>query len=149
MARIASWLDRLLDDPGSWLLWVSGASLLMLVGTLVVVPVVVARIPADHFVTPPARSTRRLAWRVLLNLLGALVIVCGILMLVLPGQGLLTLLAGLLMVEFPAKRRLEVWILRRAPVQRVVQWMRERAGEPPLELPPEDSEQRTEESHRP
>ena len=138
MGRIASWFERVLDDSGTLLLWVSGASLLMLAAAFVVVPLVVARIPADHFVKPHAgRSTRNLVWRVLLNLFGAVLVVCGVLMLVLPGQGLLTLLAGLMLVEFPAKRRLELWILRRAPVLRVVQWMRARSGKPPLELPPE------------
>ena len=88
-------------------------------------------------VTPVTVGQVMAPTRVELELAALGAAVCGALMLVLPGQGLLTLLAGLMLVEFPAKRRLELWILRRAPVLRVVQWMRSRAGKPPLDLPPE------------
>ncbi|RMG17063.1 MAG: hypothetical protein D6731_04820 [Planctomycetota bacterium] len=116
-------------------------SLLTLLASAAAVPVVVARLPADHFVRLPTTHKSeghpllRLALRLLKSALGALLVGAGFAMLFLPGQGLLTLLAGLGLLEFPGKRRLELWVLRRRSVRRAVAWLRRRAGRPPLLLP--------------
>jgi hypothetical protein len=72
---------------------------------------------------------------VLRNLLGGALVVAGIAMLVLPGQGILTILIGLLLMDFPGKRRGEIYLLRKRTVARAVNWIRSRAKQPPLELP--------------
>ena len=69
------------------------------------------------------------------NLLGALLVVLGLVMLVTPGQGLLTLLAGLLLMNFPGKYRLECWVVLRPGVLRALNWLRGRGGQPPFERP--------------
>lgn len=122
--------------------WATGLSLLLLVGTLVVVPLVLARIAPDHFtrVTLPPASLRSrrpglaLAGRLLKNLLGALLVLAGIAMLILPGQGLLTILMGLALVDFPGRRRLMLTILRERHVHHAIDRIRARAGRPPLDL---------------
>jgi len=118
-------------------------SAVMFLAGLVLTPVLVARLPADHFVRsgPPPSSWRRrhpgvrLLLRVAKNLLGGVLILAGIAMLVLPGQGLLTILVGLLLLDLPGERRLEVWFLKRPPVAKAVAWLRRRAGRDPLRLP--------------
>ena len=47
-----------------------------------------------------------------------------------------TILAGILLADVPGKRRLALWVLRRPGVHKAVDWLRERAGHPPLQLPP-------------
>ncbi|MFT6143871.1 MAG: hypothetical protein ACJAZO_001388 [Myxococcota bacterium] len=66
---------------------------------------------------------------------GAVLIMAGIAMLVLPGQGLLTMLAGLLLSDVPGKRRVALFFLRRGPVFRAVNAIRGRRDKPPLLLP--------------
>ena len=66
------------------------------------------------------------------NVLGCLLIAAGVAMLVLPGQGVLTILVGTMLVDFPGKRRLERWIVERGPVLRAMNWLRERAGREPF-----------------
>jgi hypothetical protein len=61
-------------------------------------------------------------------------VVLGLLMLVLPGQGLLTLLAGLLLLDLPGKRRLERRIIGSPRVLGVVNALRKRWKRPPLEI---------------
>jgi hypothetical protein len=53
-------------------------------------------------------------------------------MLVLPGQGLLTLIVGVLMMNFPGKRRLQRRVLAIPAVLNAVNALRKRTGEPPL-----------------
>lgn len=56
-------------------------------------------------------------------------------MLLLPGQGLLTMLAGLLLSDVPGKRRVALFFLQRGPVSRSVDAIRARRGKAPLLLP--------------
>ena len=77
----------------------------------------------------------RLALRVLRNVLGVVFVLMGVVMLFTPGQGILSVLVGLGLLEFPGKRRVELAIARRSPVRRSIEWIRDRAGSPPLELP--------------
>ena len=56
----------------------------------------------------------------------------------LPGQGILTLLVALMLLDFPGKRRLELWLVRRRGLVRGIDWIRERGGRDALRLPPLD-----------
>ncbi|NUN50292.1 MAG: hypothetical protein HUU15_15880 [Candidatus Brocadiae bacterium] len=107
---------------------------------LVIVPILIARMPADYFVDDrPLVSRRHPVLRLLLlalkNLIGLAMIVAGIILIPLPGQGFLTLLLGLTLVNFPGKRSLERKLVAWSPIRRVVQWIRLRAGKPPLVIP--------------
>jgi hypothetical protein len=123
--------------------WASGLSLLALVGTLIGVPWVVARLPRDYF-----NQSHRAVWRlssdepwyalaigILKNILGALLVLLGAVMLVTPGQGLLTLLVGLLLMNFPGKYQLERWLVGRRGVLPALNWLRRRSDQPPFDPP--------------
>jgi hypothetical protein len=66
--------------------------------------------------------------------LGVALVLVGIPLVPLPGQGILTIFAGLLLLEFPGKRRVEIALIRRPGVLRAVNWLRRRAHRPPLEI---------------
>jgi hypothetical protein len=119
-----------------------GASVVVFVVSLLATPALVARIRPDYFAhdtRPPSLWADRgpLVRRLLRlgrNLLGVVFMLGGIIMLVTPGQGLLTLLIGFLLVDFPGKYRLEKWLVRRRWVLRPINWMRRRAGRDPLQV---------------
>ncbi len=138
--------ELLLELAAQWqplLLWASIGSLLLLVTSLLTVPWVVTRLPADYFV-----RTRRRHWRdesghpllvltlaLVKNSVGVLLVVLGAIMLVTPGQGVLTLLVGLLLMNFPGKYRLERWLVLRPGVLGTLNWLRRRKGLPEFETP--------------
>jgi hypothetical protein len=122
--------------------WMTGWSLLMFVATLVAVPWLIVRIPSDYF---SAKKRFRKLWadqhpviRALLltgkNLMGYLLIILGIIMLVLPGQGMLTILIGIIFLDLPGKYRFEKWIVTRHQVLRSINWLRMRAKKAPLDV---------------
>ena len=74
----------------------------------------------------------RVAASVLRNVLGLVCILAGLAMLVLPGQGLLTLLVGLLLVECPHKYRVEKWVVSRRRVLGAIHRFRRRRGKAAL-----------------
>jgi hypothetical protein len=56
----------------------------------------------------------------------------GIVLLVLPGQGILTIIAALALVDVPMKRRLLHKLLGAGRVRSTMDWLRRVAGKPPF-----------------
>lgn len=130
-----AWLEPYSGLLG-WLFVLSLGSLLL---TVLLLPVIVVRLPADYFVAQrrTLRAHRGLGgwcWRIGKNLLGVVFVLAGVAMLVLPGQGLLTILIGLLLLDFPGKRTVELRLVRRPAIRSFLDRMRARAGKPPLRV---------------
>lgn len=133
-------LIELIAPHVPWLMAVSVLSLL--IGALLA-PAMILRIPSDYFLperrVPLAKRSGHPAGRLLLlaakNLLGAVLLVAGVALLFLPGQGVLTLLAGLIIMNYPGKYRFERWLVRRPYVLSAMNWLRQRYGRCPLRAP--------------
>jgi hypothetical protein len=144
VASLLDWLGR--HQQIAW--WSAGISLAVFFCTLAAIPFVVARMPANYFVerNPPPDSWRsrhravRVTFRVLKDLLGLILILAGLVLAVplVPGQGILTILIGISLLDFPGKRNLELKLIRIRTVRRTINWIRARAQRPPLQLPPRE-----------
>lgn len=130
----------LFADHGVLLSWLGGLSLLMFVGSLIAVPMVMVRLPEDYL-----RRNHKLLqdWPLHLsvpflifkNSLGVVFLLSGLAMLILPGQGLLTLLIGLALVDFPRKHLLIRRLLGHKRIFPIINRLRARLGRPKLEPP--------------
>jgi Na+/H+ antiporter NhaD/arsenite permease-like protein len=107
-------------------------SVLAVLASLVLVPRFLAKLPRDYLNHEEPTDQHSLPWRILRNLLGVALVLLGIAMLLLPGQGLLTLLVGVLLVDFPGKHALVVRGLRRPKVLALVNKLRAHRGAQPL-----------------
>ena len=110
-------------------------SVAMFVGSLIAIPVLVRRLPPDHFARPP--EAHSLPTKILRNGVGALLVVAGIAMLVLPGQGIIAILFGLSIMDLSIKDRILRRLLTQKKIQEGVQRIRSKAGKPPLVIPAE------------
>lgn len=124
-------------------LWIGIGSAAMFIISLASVPFIVARIPVDYFTHRGrqrlSRSSHHPAVRLLLsgfkNLVGAMLLMAGFIMLFTPGQGLLTILFGLMIMNYPGKYRLERRIIRKPAIFGAVNAMRRTQGQDPLHRP--------------
>ncbi len=124
--------------------WIAVGSAIMFVVALVATPVLVTRIPVDYFshshrsdaAYPRKHLWFRLVWLVLKNVVGVGLLFFGVLMLILPGQGVLTILIALMLLDFPGKFRLQRWVATRKGVLASINWIRRRRGVDPLEFDP-------------
>lgn len=107
-------------------------SVVAAVASIVLVPRVLAKLPRDYLHRHDHADNASIPLLVLRNLLGVVLVLLGLAMLVLPGQGLLTLLVGLLLVDFPGKLRLVRSLLSKPKVLAVVNKLRGHRGAPPL-----------------
>ena len=140
------WLQQFV--PEGWgsrdiLLVTAGFTLVTAAISLVMVAWVVVRLPGDYFVSERAAGRWReshpmIRWPVtiLMQLFGVVLVVLGIIMALpgVPGQGFLTIMVGIMLLEFPGKRRVERWVLRRRGVSLGINKIRARFGREPLQL---------------
>jgi hypothetical protein len=119
-------------------------SLVFFVGTLVAIPFILVRLPSDYFDVRVPRPwmedhhpVLRLVGHVVKNVVGGVFLFAGFLMLFLPGQGILTMLIGISMLDFPGKRRVEAKLIGQPTVLSAVNAMRRKFEKPPLVLAPD------------
>lgn len=118
-------------------------SIVFFVGSLITIPFILVRLPTDFFdirVPRPWMEDHHPVLRVLghlvKNVVGAIFLFVGFLMLFLPGQGILTMLIGISMLDFPGKRKLEAKLIGQPAVLNTINGMREKFGKPPLIIAP-------------
>ena len=101
----------------------------------------VAQIPEDYFLRSKRQPSKWQEQNPILrfvvmfgkNLIGLSLIIGGLLMLVLPGQGLLTIVTGLLLINYPGKYKLEQKLSSIPSIFKALNWIRVKAKKPPLQ----------------
>lgn len=122
------------------LAWITGISIVTSVISLLSLPWLVSRIPEDYFLSaqrhpsPWKQSQPVLRMAVLIgkNLLGAVLLTGGLVMIFVPGQGLLTIAMGILLLDYPGKFKLERRVVRIPRVIGSLNWLRGKIGARPL-----------------
>lgn len=109
------------------------------IGTLVLsallLPWLIARLPADYFARDDSgplfqrhHPVVRLVLLTMKNVFGLVLVVVGVLMLVLPGQGILTIIAGLAMLDIPGRHRFIQRLASSEAVLGGLNWLRRKTG---------------------
>ncbi|ETN91470.1 hypothetical protein U062_01998 [Gammaproteobacteria bacterium MOLA455] len=136
MSNLLGWAA----DHQQLLVWAGVISLIVFMLSLLSLPWLVSQIPEDYFLPKKRQPAEwkhlhpaiRLLALMGKNLIGYGLIVAGLLMLFLPGQGLLTLVMGLLLVDYPGKFRLERRLVKTPAIFNSLNWLRKKAKKPPL-----------------
>jgi archaellum biogenesis protein FlaJ (TadC family) len=127
------------DHPGV-LIGLGASSILIFIISILGISWFVAQIPEDYFLSSKRKPSKwqeqkpilRLAVLFGKNIIGVSLIIGGLLMLILPGQGLLTIVTGLLLINYPGKYKLEQKLVAIPSVFRALNWIRVKANKPPL-----------------
>ena len=115
--------------------WGAVISVALIAGSMAVAAAVVVTWPADHFregERVPFMSQRHPLVRALglvaKNLIGVVLFLLGVIMVLpgVPGQGILTMLIGVTLVDFPGKRGFERRLIMRPSVLKVINGLRAR-----------------------
>lgn len=126
------------------ILWPLGLfSLVFLFVGAVLLPVVVIRLPSDYLLRGKRSFRRRFArmtiggrvYLLLKNVFGGLLVLAGVVMLVTPGQGLISIAVGIGLLDIPRKHRLLKLLVGRPGVLRTINRFRARFDRPPLQPP--------------
>ena len=123
--------------------WIVLISALMFVGSIVLAWFFIMKMPIDYLTNDQSRvytfrKKHPIAGGALMickNLFGLLLMISGIIMLFIPGQGVLFIFLGLTLVDFPRKKRLIRRMFKWRNTLNVINRIRRQANQPPLEPP--------------
>ena len=127
------------DHPGV-LISLGASSILIFIISILGISWFVAQIPENYFLSSKREPSKWLRQKPFLrlavlfgkNVIGYSLIMGGLLMLVLPGQGLLTIVTGLLLINYPGKYKLEQKLVAVPAVFKALNWIRFKANKPLL-----------------
>lgn len=139
---------ELLSDFFFAITWTSvliGASIFLgsFLLNLAIVSFILVKLPADHFSKNretkfwhgrnPALNAAKVIGK---NILGIFLVGLGVVLSLpgVPGQGLLTILLGIMLLDFPGRDRLEQKLLSKPSIVNTINRLRGRFGKPPLVL---------------
>ncbi len=123
--------------------WLLGVTTLAAVLTIVVAAIVLVTLPSTYFLKghrgergPGEHPILRASGRLLKNAFGVVLVLLGTILALpgVPGQGLLTILIGLILLDLPGKRGIERRLIIWGGVADRVNRLRARFGKPPLVL---------------
>ena len=123
-----------------YILWLATISLFVFIFSLVSIKWLVALIPTDYFIKKKKLKSKKsysFIWLISIivkNLIGYTLILGGLLMLVLPGQGLFTILMGLILSNYPGKYTIEKRFISIPSILKTVNWLRKKSEKPPLQI---------------
>ena len=120
-------------------LYISGLSTIFFLLSLLGLSWLISIIPHNYFVDKKRVSLIKMKnpfmWLpiiIIKNSIGLVLILCGILMLILPGQGVLTIITGLIFLDYPGKFRFERSLVRNKLILNSMNWIRRKLDKPDL-----------------
>ena len=122
------------------ILWFGSISLFVFLFSLLSIKWLVSLIPEDYFINKKdlkIKTSNIFIWYIVLifkNLIGYSLILGGIMMLVLPGQGLFTIIIGLMMSNYPGKYSIEKKFIAIPTILKSINWLRRKSNKPPIRI---------------
>ena len=122
------------------ILWFGSISLFVFLFSLLSIKWLVSLIPEDYFINKKdskIKTNNIFIWYIVLifkNLIGYSLILGGIMMLVLPGQGLFTIIIGLMMSNYPGKYSIEKKFIAIPTILKSINWLRRKSNKPPIRI---------------
>ena len=105
--------------------------------SLLIIPWIINRLDTDFFLHLHEQTKKEdehpvmfILLRILRYLTGCILITAGILMLFLPGQGILTIILGISLIDFPGKQALRDRLFGFHSVQNGLNWIRGKGDKP-------------------
>lgn len=120
--------------------WFGSISLFVFIFSLISIKWLVGLIPEDYFINKKdskIKNNNLIAWYLILilkNLVGYSLILGGIIMLVLPGQGLFTIIIGLILSNYPGKYSIEKKFIAIPTILKSINWLRKKSNKPPIKI---------------
>ncbi len=104
--------------------------MLMLVITIVLTPYLIGLIPSNYFTKHYIIKKHNILYISLLNIIGFILLLLGLVMLFIPGQGLVTILFAVFIMRFPYKRKLELKLIKNNILFNSLNWLRKKIHKP-------------------
>ncbi len=138
-----SYLDTLyqfITNYKKFIFWLGSISAVIFVFSLLSIKWLVALIPSDYFIKKEDSKFKKkypFLWflsLIIKNIFGYSLIIGGIFMLILPGQGVFTIIIGLMLSNYPGKYAIEKKFIAIPSVLKGINWLRKKSNQPPINI---------------
>ena len=138
-----SYLDTLyqfITNYKKFIFWLGSISAVIFVFSLLSIKWLVALIPSDYFIKKEDSKFKKkypFLWflsLIIKNIFGYSLIIGGIVMLILPGQGVFTIMIGLMLSNYPGKYAIEKKFIAIPSVLKGINWLRKKSNQPPINI---------------
>ena len=126
-----------ISDYNQIIQWAGIVSVFLLFLSLFLLKYVILRLPEDYFITASSisKSPQKIIVRVAKNAVGFLLTICGIILLFTPGQGMITILIGLCLIDLAIVNQFKKKIINNSQVQKALNWIRTKKSVKPFNFP--------------
>ncbi len=138
-----SYLDTLyqfITNYKKFIFWLGSISAVIFIFSLLSIKWLVALIPSDYFIKKEDSKFKKkypFLWflsLIIKNIFGYSLIIGGIFMLILPGQGVFTIMIGLMLSNYPGKYAIEKKFIAIPSVLKGINWLRKKSNQPPINI---------------
>lgn len=134
LLSLLSSFKALLIEYSTLFQWIAYGSASLVILTLILLPWYINRLPEDFFSNERYHTAKSLFHHPIINLFGSIMIIAGMLMLILPGQGLMAIAAGIMIMRFPGKLAMIRKVIHYPHVLDSLNWIRKRGEQKPFTL---------------
>ena len=130
-----------ISDYNQIIQWAGIVSVFLFFLSLFLLRYVILRLPEDYFITASSiskshsKSPQKIIVRVAKNTVGFLLTICGIILLFTPGQGMITILIGLCLIDLAIVNQFKKKIINNSKVQKALNWIRTKKSVKPFNFP--------------
>lgn len=140
MPPLSNIFETTKDWASQYFLWVLALSVLVFVGSLLIAWLLILRLPEDYLCRTDTTNCRKtpqsplsyFARKIVLNSLGFILLMTGIIMLFTPGQGVLFILLGVTLMDLPYKHEMTRRLARRKGILSIINRIRRKSGKQAL-----------------
>ena len=126
-----------ISDNNQIIQWAGIVSVFLFFLSLFLLRYVILRLPKDYFITASSisKNPQKIVVRVAKNAVGFLLTICGIILLFTPGQGMITILIGLCLIDLAIVNQFKKKIINNSKVQKALNWIRIKKSVKPFNFP--------------
>ena len=126
-----------ISDYNQIIQWAGIVSVFLFFLSLFLLRYVILRLPEDYFITASSisKNPQKIIVRVAKNAVGFLLTIWGIILLFTPGQGMITILIGLCLIDLAIVNQFKKKIINNRKVQKALNWIRIKKSVKPFNFP--------------
>ena len=104
------------------LIYVSLLSIFLFIISIIVTPIIICKIPHNYFIKEKKRIS--IFKKIIKNIFGIFFLIIGFVFLFTPGQGILTILIGIIFLDFPNKKNLQMKFIKKYKIIKPLNYIR-------------------------
>ena len=132
------YISQFFEQYKDILIWLTIASLVMFVASIFLIPKFLKNMPIDYFINPKyhqveVKGFKQIMIFIIKNIIGLFFIIIGVIMIFTPGQGVISIIIGLFLMQFKGKFYLEKKLIQNNITFNTLNWIRKKINKPNFE----------------